>query len=121
MAAYAATVRAPDGVIVEAGFPDARAAVRGSPLFLLSFLSSYRFPAAEFLNRAGVPVLQLHGDRDRVIPIARGRELHERLTVPKRFVVIPCGDHTDAAPADPAAYWRAIEAFVQSVRPGAPR
>src|SRR5688500_5966847 len=32
MAAYAATVKKPDGVIVEAGFANARAAVRGSPL-----------------------------------------------------------------------------------------
>ena len=117
MAGYAATVRAPAGVIVEAGFTDARAAVRGSPpLLLLSFLASYRFPAAEFLNRARVPVLQLHGDRDSVIPFELGRELHERLTVPKRFVTIPGGDHNDAEPRDATVYWRAIDDFIASLR-----
>ena len=117
MAGYAATVRAPAAVIVEAGFTDARAAVRGSPpLLLLSFLASYRFPAAEFLNRAGVPVLQLHGDRDSVIPFELGRQLHDTLTVPKRFVTIPGGDHNDAEPRDAVTYWRAIDDFIASLR-----
>jgi len=119
MAAYAATVRKPDGVIIEAGFPDARAVVRGSlPLTVLSLFSSYRFPAAEFMNRANVPVLQLHGDRDGVIPIALGRELFERITGPKEFVVIPGGDHNDAVPQDAQAYWSAMDRFIGGLRTG---
>jgi len=113
MAAYAATVRKPDGVIVEAGFPDARSVVRSSPvLAVLSLFASYRFPAAEFLDAAAVPVLQLHGDRDSVIPIALGRELSERIRGPKTFVVIPGGDHNDAVAPDQAAYWSAIDRFI---------
>lgn len=113
MAAYAATVKPPDGVIVEAGFPSARAAVSGSPvLAVLSLFASYRFPAAEFLGRAGRPVLMLHGDRDSVIPFALGRDLFERIPEPKTFVVIQGGDHNDATAPDPAAYWAAIDRFV---------
>jgi hypothetical protein len=112
MAAYAATVRAPAGVIVEAGFPDARAVVRGSPLALVSFLASYRFPAADYLNRARVPVLQLHGDRDSVIPFAIGQELFEKIDGPKQFVALPGRDHNDEAPRDQEPYWGAIERFV---------
>jgi fermentation-respiration switch protein FrsA (DUF1100 family) len=115
MAAYAATVRKPDGVIIEAGFPGARAAVRSSPvLAVLSLLASYRFPAGEFLNQANAPVLMLHGDRDSVIPFALGRELFEQVTAPKEFVVIPGGDHNDAAAPDPSAYWAAIDRFIAS-------
>jgi len=117
MAAFAATVRKPDGVILESGFPDARAVVRGSlPLAVLSVFSSYRFPAAEFLNHARVPVLQLHGDRDSVIPIELGRELFERITGPKAFVVIAGGDHNDAVPRDAQAYWSAIDRFIDDSR-----
>jgi uncharacterized protein len=117
MAAYAATVRKPDGVIVEAGFPDARSAVRGSPaLAILSLLASYRFPAADFLNRANVPVLQLHGDRDSVIPIELGRELFQKIAGPKEFVVIPGGDHNDDAPRDAEGYWSAIDRFITARR-----
>ena len=117
MAAYAATVKKPDGVIVEAGFPDARAAVRGSPvLAALAVFASYRFPAANFLARAGTPVLVLHGDRDSVIPFALGRELFAAIPEPKTFVAIPGGDHNDAAAPDPEAYWSAIDRFVGGLK-----
>jgi uncharacterized protein len=116
MAAYAATVRPPDGLILEAGFPDARAAVRGSaPLYLLSLLASYRFPTAEFVNRARRPVLIMHGDRDSVIPIELGRELFEMIQTPKRFAVIAGGDHNDGVPGDGPAYWTAVEQFVAGI------
>ena len=121
MAAYAATVRRPDGVIIEAGFPSARAAVRASPvLHVLSWLASYRFPAGEYLNRANAPVLMLHGDRDSIIPFALGRELFDQVTAPKEFVVIAGGDHNDAAPPDPKAYWAAIDRFI-AARTSSPR
>jgi len=116
MAARAATVRKPDGVIIEAGFPGVRAVTRSSPvLAVLSAFASYRFPAGEFLNQAKAPVLMLHGDRDSVIPFALGRELFDQVTAPKEFVAIAGGDHNDAAPPDPAAYWAAIDRFIQNL------
>ena len=118
MAAYAASVQPPDGIILESGFVNARAAVRGSPiLVVLSFFSSYRFPTAEFVNRANRPVLVVHGNRDSVIPFARGRELFDVLTVPKRFVVVDGGDHNDDVPRDPQAYWSAVDRFCDSLQP----
>src|SRR5207249_934320 len=63
MAAYAATMRAPDGLILESAFPDVRTLVRISPpMALLSLFSTYRFPAAEFMQRVRAPVLVMHGD-----------------------------------------------------------
>jgi len=116
MAAYAATVRAPDGIIVEAGFPDARAAVRDSTsLLILSLFSTYRFPTAEFTNRANRPVLVMHGNRDSVIPFALGQELFDKLSVPKQFFVIEGGDHNDGVPREVEAYWTAIDRFVASL------
>lgn len=113
MAAYAATRRTPDGLILESGFPSMRAVVEGSPLFwLLSWLSSYRFPAADWLGRVSCPALVLHGDRDRVIPFRLGRQLYETVRGPKRFVVIPGGDHNDVEPADPERYWQTVTEFV---------
>jgi hypothetical protein len=117
MAAYASTRQRPDGLILEAGFPDARSLVRASPLLaLLSFFSAYRFPTAEFANQGRVPALVMHGTADSVIPFALGRALHERLSGPKTFVEITGGDHNDARPADERAYWDAVDAFVRGVR-----
>jgi fermentation-respiration switch protein FrsA (DUF1100 family) len=116
MAAYAATRRSPDGLILEAGFPDMRALLgASSPLAILSLFSSYRFPTAGWLNGVRSPVLVMHGDNDHVIPFAAGRALFDRITGPKQFVAIPGGDHNDAAPPDPKAYWAAINAFIASL------
>jgi len=117
MAAYAATVRRPDGLILESAFPDSRAVVRESPVLVaLSLFATYRFPTAEFVNRTTMPVLQLHGDRDSVIPFAVGQDLFARIREPKTFVTIRGGDHNDVVPADPATYWNAIDGFVARSR-----
>jgi uncharacterized protein len=117
MAAYAATVQPPDGMILESGFVHARAAIRGSPiLVVLSVFSSYRFPTAEFVNRTNRPVLVMHGNRDSVIPFTLGRELFDSLTVPKEFVVIEGGDHNDDVPRAAGAYWSAVSRFSDSLR-----
>jgi fermentation-respiration switch protein FrsA (DUF1100 family) len=119
VAAYAATVRKADGLVIESGFPDGRSIFRGSPLFaVLSLFATYRFPTAGFVNRARVPVLQMHGDRDSVIPFALGQELFGRIEGSKQFVVIAGADHNDEAPRDAAAYWGAIDRFVESVARG---
>jgi len=117
MAAYASTARPPDGLILESGFVNARAAVRSSAvLFALSFFSSYRFPTADFVNRAGRPVLVMHGTHDSVIPFALGRELFDTLTVPKQFVTIEGSDHNDAVPRDADTYWAAVDRFAAGLR-----
>lgn len=117
MAAYAASKRAPAGLILESGFVDARSLLRASPpMALLSLFASYRFPTARWLDEVRVPVLVMHGDRDRVIPFANGQALFERIAAPKQFVAIRGADHNDAAPPDPKAYWDAIDAFVASLR-----
>jgi fermentation-respiration switch protein FrsA (DUF1100 family) len=115
MAAYAATIRQPDGIILESGFPDVRSLIRSSPVMaLLLPFSSYRFPTAEYLARVTAPVLVMHGDRDGVIPYALGRELFSRLREPKTFFSIGGGDHNDVAPPDPQAYWTAVDQFTAS-------
>lgn len=84
MAAYAATRIRPDGLILESGFPDARALVRSSPpLAVLALFSTYRFKTSEYVDRARVRLLVMHGDADSVVPFALGRTLAERAPGPK--------------------------------------
>jgi hypothetical protein len=116
MAAYAAAARAPDGLILESGFPDARSLVRSSPaLAFLAFFSRYRFPCAEFLRRVNVPVLVMHGDDDHVVPLEQGRRLFDGIAGSKQFVRIRGGDHNDLTPSDPEVYWQAVDRFVASL------
>jgi uncharacterized protein len=117
MAAYAATRTRPAGLILESGFPDARAVIRASTLLsVLSIFSSYRFPTAEHARRAGCPVLVMHGDADRVIPFANGRALYDALAEPKRFETIRGADHNDLVPPDEHRYWTAVGEFMSSLR-----
>jgi uncharacterized protein len=117
MAAYAATVRLPDGVVLEAGFPSMRAVVRSSPvLWVLSWFSSYEFPTARWMSAARAPVLVLHGDADSVIPYALGEQLYAQLAGTKRFVTISGGDHNDLTPRDPKTYWDAVARFVAGLQ-----
>jgi uncharacterized protein len=121
VAAYAASVRAPAGVVLEAGFPSARSVLETNPLmWALSWLSRYRFPTAEWMTTVRRPVLVLHGDRDSVIPYRLGQRLYASLGAPKTFATIRGGDHNDATPADPDAYWSAVRRFVDSLRPSSP-
>jgi len=121
MAAYAASVKPPDRIILESGFPDARAVVRSSPvLVLLTPFSSYRFPTAELMRGVRTPVLVMHGDRDRVIPFDLGRALFERLEGSKQFVTIKGSDHNDVTPVDENAYWSAVDRFIAGDSPPHP-
>jgi fermentation-respiration switch protein FrsA (DUF1100 family) len=113
MAAYAASVRRPDGIILESGFRDARSLMSGSPVTWLLFLfATYRFPTAEWLRGVDRPVLVVHGDRDRIVPFQNGQRLFEAIEGEKRLFVVAGGDHNDTAPPDPVAYWRTIDAFI---------
>jgi hypothetical protein len=41
------------------------------------------------------PVLILHGERDRVVPISHAEALYEMIKAPKKFVRLPRADHND--------------------------
>jgi fermentation-respiration switch protein FrsA (DUF1100 family) len=119
MAAYAASRRAPDGVVLEAGFPSMRAVLEDNPvMWIASWLASYRFPTAEWMAAVRVPTLVLHGDRDSVIPYRLGRRLYDAVPGPKTFVTLPGGDHNEPLPPDADSYWKAVDAFVSPLRDG---
>jgi uncharacterized protein len=117
MAAYGASRTAPDGIVLEAGFPTARAIFERNPvMLLLSVFASYRFATAEWMSGVSTPVLVIHGDADSIIPYRLGQRLYEGLRGRKRFVTIPGGDHNDASPTDPTLYWDAVNEFVSSLK-----
>jgi uncharacterized protein len=116
MAAYAASRRPPDGVVLESGFPTMRSILETNPImWVLSWLSSYRFPTADWMATVHAPVLVLHGDADGVIPYRLGKRLYDRLSEPKRFVTLPGVDHNDAIPGNWPLYWDSVRDFVELI------
>ena len=59
-------------------------------------LSDGLFAAVDSIDRIAkvkVPLLVVHGDSDSLIPPELGRELYERATARKRFVLVEGGTH----------------------------
>jgi hypothetical protein len=63
------------------------------------------------------PLLQVHGDADRIVPLALAKRLFEAAHEPKRLVVIRGGDHND--PRRPAFY-QALDQFFAELPPAEP-
>jgi uncharacterized protein len=121
MAAYGARHRRPDGLVLEAAFHDAIRLVRRDPImWVLSWFSSYRFDTARWAGSLDIPILVMHGDRDRIVPIEEGRALYEALGSPARqFVVLEGVDHNDPV-RHPEIYWAPIRDFAGALRQGRP-
>jgi fermentation-respiration switch protein FrsA (DUF1100 family) len=117
MAAYAASKKAPDGIVLESGFPTMKSVIENNPvMWFLSMFSSYSFPTAAWMSSVREPTLVLHGERDSIIPHALGTRLYEALPGPKKFVTLPGLDHNDDVPAEWPVYWDAVKTFVASLR-----
>ena len=47
------------------------------------------------IGKITAPMLVLHGDRDRIVPIALGERLYGLINAPKKFVRFPGVGHND--------------------------
>jgi pimeloyl-ACP methyl ester carboxylesterase len=105
------------GVILENSFPSLRDI--GNALYAplpLGWTAPFALRTTAWLNQAGVPVLVMHGQRDRVIPYALGLKLYEGLNVPKEMLTSHAG-HCEIPIFEPDRYYGAVTGFVQRVSP----
>jgi fermentation-respiration switch protein FrsA (DUF1100 family) len=106
------------GLILESTFtslPDMAAKL--APLTPARWLMGNKLDSLSKISRYHGPLLQSHGDSDRLIPYEQGRELFAAANEPKQFGAIPGGDHNDPQTAE---YYRAVDAFIDRL-PGATR
>ncbi len=83
-------------VILEAPFSSTVdvAALR-FPVMPVRWLMLDQFRSDERIKAVHAPLLIMHGDQDRVIPIGLGERLFKLANEPKRFVRFPGGNHID--------------------------
>lgn len=88
---------------------DARALVLETPFTRLCDVARYHYPwvpactlifderwdSLAAIGRVKAPVLVLHGDADRVIPVGQGRTLYDAARGDKELVIFPGGRHND--------------------------
>ena len=83
-------------VVLEAPFTSAADVGAGHYWFVpVRLLMKDQFRSDLRIGKVAAPVLVLHGDRDRVVPIALGERLYDLINAPKRFVRFPGAGHED--------------------------
>ena len=87
---------------------DARALILEAPMSSAADVASIHYPylpvkalirdswsSIEHIDQIDMPLLAIHGTRDRIIPISSGRKLFESADEPKKFVPIEGASHND--------------------------
>jgi fermentation-respiration switch protein FrsA (DUF1100 family) len=72
------------------------------------------FHSDERIVHVDAPLLVLHGEQDRVVPIAFGERLFKLAPEPKRMVRFPLGGHVDL---DDHGAAKVVKAFLSELRP----
>lgn len=107
---HLAATRPVGGVILESGFTSAfRVMTR------ITLLPFDRFPNLKRMRELDVPVLVIHGTRDRVIPFRMGRALYEAAPEPKASLWVEGAGHNDLAWVAGERYGRALQDFARLV------
>ena len=83
----------------------------------LGFWLDSKFPSIDKIGRVGCPVLAVHGDRDRIVPIALGRELFEAAPEPKAFHTVAGAGHNDLVIVGGRPYFARLGTFLDEVAP----
>jgi fermentation-respiration switch protein FrsA (DUF1100 family) len=101
MASEAGTESGPGGtafgaLVLEAPFTSAvDVGARAYPIFPVRYLMHDRFDSAAKIGRVRVPLLIVHGERDRVVATAFGRRLLDAAHEPKEGRFIPGAGHNN--------------------------
>ncbi len=87
----------------------------------LSLLMPDRYSPNRVVDRIGpVPLLILHGEADRVVPIHHGEALFDRASAPKRMIRVPGGRHISALGMKNGPYRDQLTAFFSQALRGTP-
>lgn len=82
----------------------------------LAWFATQEFDSLSRISKLTMPVLMLHGARDRTIPIELGRQLYSAVNAPKEFVEFPEGTHSELHTEDPDLYRSAFRRWSSKLR-----
>lgn len=112
----------PGGLILRSSFSSMDAAAAGHYPWLPVRLVLYdRYDSVGVIDEVTCPILVLHGDADRVVPLELGRRLfaaapdHSAAGIPKQFVLLPGAGHNDVLLTAEAEMSEAIAQFLDEV------
>ena len=85
------------------------------PFLPFHLLVRNRYDSLAHIQRIHRPVLILHGDQDKTVPLSQGQKLFEAANQPKQWKVLPGAAHNDTYYAGGAAYWDTLAEFLASL------
>jgi len=93
VAAHLARVSTPKALILESTFTSIRDIGRNLyPWIPIRVLSRFKYSTIEMIGDVRCPVLIVHSPDDELVPFSQGRQLYERASEPKEFLIIT-GSH----------------------------
>ena len=101
------------GIILESPFTSmVNMGKKYYPFFPVSFLLKDKFESHRKIKKVSVPVLVLHGKKDKIVPFAMGKKMYEMANEPKFFYFQEYGDHMIHYDTE---LLMALEKFIQSL------
>jgi uncharacterized protein len=113
-AAYVTKERKVRCVVIESSF--ASLSEVGNMLYAplpLGWAAPRALTTARWLNKAGVPVLVMHGKPDQVIPFKLGMSLYQQLRVRNELLVSETAGHCEIANTEGERYYETVVRFVK--------
>jgi uncharacterized protein len=101
-------------LVLEAPFTSIRDMARTTPLFALAPFVRTRYDNLARVPGLRMPLLVVHGDRDRIVPLAQGRRLFDAAPEPKRFHAVAGAGHNDAYVVGGQSYWDEVRDLLSS-------
>tara|TARA_B100000315_G_scaffold45852_1_gene40650 strand:- start:3673 stop:4425 length:753 start_codon:yes stop_codon:yes gene_type:complete len=116
VAGYVVSQQSAAGLILESSFPSiaymARTHYFGLPAH---WLLRARFDLVSRLRNVKVPLLVIHGDRDRIVPIQLGKAVYETVMTSKDFYIVSGAGHNDVPIVGGQQYFNRIKRFIALV------
>ena len=109
---YGRSAGTPEAVALEAAFRSVPALARVHYWFVPRCAIRTRMDNESKIGRVPAPMLLLHGDRDRIVPLSHGRRLFERAARPARLHVVAGAGHNDTWEVGGAPYADAWRTFL---------
>jgi uncharacterized protein len=110
-------------VITDGTFTSMRALVDRIPLyrfFPADLILHQHFDSLGKLKLLRIPLLLIHGARDREIPAVMSQVLYDKANVPKKLLILPEAGHNDLISVGGETYLRTLGDFVRAVQTNPP-
>ena len=105
----------PAGLVLQSAFTSIRDMARLHYPFIPRSLVPDAYPTLRLIAELPVPLLVLHGDRDRIVPALHGEALFDAAPGPKRLEILRGAGHNDLIAHAGAAWAQAIADFARGL------